>query len=367
MKIFILYSNYLNDTHDKVTVGGVQTYITNLCNILKKMDWEIHIIQFGNKDAQIKFKGIDVTIVHSKHSNPQKLYRVVKEKAESSDLVLFATDWIIVNGEYNSIAIQHGVAWDKPMLEKKGLGLFFEYYKRAWKDWSLIKKLSLVDQVMCVDYNFINWYRSQIPCSKLQMKAIPNFTEIADFNLISKQKNAKTINILFARRFFNYRGTRVFGNAITRILEKYNNVKVTLAGDGPDEMWLKNKLKNYTNVSFIMYESNESLDVHADKHIAVIPTTGSEGTSLSLLEAMSSQCAVICTNVGGMTNIVLDNYNGLMINPLEEELYLAISMLIENEKLRYRLAEKAYETVKTSFSYEIWENKWKDIFCNYEK
>ncbi|WP_420491566.1 glycosyltransferase [Neobacillus drentensis] len=51
---------------------------------------------------------------------------------------------------------------------------------------------------------------------------------------------------------------------------------------------------------------------------------GSEGTSLSLLEAMAAKCAEIATNVGGMTNIILDNYNGLIINPDESELYLAL-------------------------------------------
>ena len=46
---------------------------------------------------------------------------------------------------------------------------------------------------------------------------------------------------------------------------------------------MKAQLVDYSNVHFISYKSNESLLIHLDKDIAVVPTVGSEGTSLSLL------------------------------------------------------------------------------------
>ncbi len=124
-------------------------------------------------------------------------------------------------------------------------------------------------------------------------------------------------------------------------------------------------MEKFKNVSFITYKSDESLSVHADKHIAVVPTLGSEGTSLSLLEAMASHCAVICTNVGGMTNIIIDRYNGLMINPNTEELYDAMKKAILDAKLRNRLAINAYNSVKEGFSFELWCEKWKSVLLMY--
>ena len=129
---------------------------------------------------------------------------------------------------------------------------------------------------------------------------------------------------------------------------------------------MKSELEEFENVKFIRYESHESLEIHQDKDIAVIPTIGSEGTSLSLLEAMTAQCAVICTNVGGMTNIVLDNYNGLMINPDENSLYNAMKKLILDEKLRQKLSQRAYVTVKEGFSYDIWKEKWISVLKELE-
>jgi len=107
------------------------------------------------------------------------------------------------------------------------------------------------------------------------------------------------------------------------------------------------------------------LEIHKDKHIAVVPTVGSEGTSLSLLEAMSAQCAVVCTNVGGITNIVLNNYNGKIVNAGDvDQLYQAIKELIDNPESRERLAKTGYETVKYAFSYERWVNQWSEVIKN---
>ena len=82
---------------------------------------------------------------------------------------------------------------------------------------------------------------------------------------------------------------------------------------------------------------------------------------------MSAQCAVIASNVGGMTNIILDNYNGLMVNAGDaEDLYLAIKRLLDNIDDRRRLSLKAYETVKLAFSYERWVEKWTQVLNSVE-
>mgnify|MGYP002461740223 FL=1 len=124
---------------------------------------------------------------------------------------------------------------------------------------------------------------------------------------------------------------------------------------------MRGRLEAYDNVEFTVYESADSLKIHQNQHVAVVPTVGSEGTSLSLLEAMSAGCSPICTNVGGMTNIVINGYNGLMISPNADALYQAMKNLVEDEALRLRLAEKARETVCLGFSYDKWKDEWLKI------
>ena len=145
-------------------------------------------------------------------------------------------------------------------------------------------------------------------------------------------------------------------------MKKYNNVSITFAGEGPDEEYINNKFKNNSKVTITKYNSNESLAIHSRHDIAVVPTIGSEGTSLSLLEAMASGCVAICSNVGGMTNIILDGFNGIMFDPYnEDDLYYAIERVITDKALRQKLAENGYKTVKESFSLDIWKERWSRV------
>ena len=152
--------------------------------------------------------------------------------------------------------------------------------------------------------------------------------------------------------------------AVQRLLLEFPNISVTFAGEGPDEGFLHKTFHHCDQVKFIKYQSNESFDIHKDKDIAVIPTIGSEGTSLSLLEAMASRCAVICTNVGGMTNIVIDGYNGVIIGPTSDELYYALKQMILNPEQKSILADKAYDSVANGFSLIKWKEKWNKIINN---
>ena len=215
-----------------------------------------------------------------------------------------------------------------------------------------------VKYVVCVDYNFVNWFRAVFPYPITQFRVIPNFAPICE--RVNKQPNR--INIIFARRFELFRGTRVFGTAIRRLLDEYSNVFVTIAGWGPDEKWLHEQLDQYKNVSFTEYSSSDSINIHKDKHIAVVPTVGSEGTSLSMLEAMSAQCAVVVSDVGGMTNVVIDGFNGRLVPAGDSnKLYEALKDIIDHPDKMKKYSERGYETVRESLSYERWANDWKDV------
>ena len=356
MTIHIINYRYLSVDLSEKTVGGIQTYIDNLCLINKLNGFNTKIYQIASYNKEVDYDNCTVVGIQCKTS---KLSKNAIKKVKGKELVIFATEELIIKYDGPSIAIQHGIYWDRPNISVQNKILNNLYtFRRARQAYSKICQMEYANKIVCVDYNFINWYRSQVAFPSLNTIAIPNFTEIP--KLIEKPKGV--INIIFARRFMRFRGTRVFVKAIIPILEKCQNISVTLAGEGPEEQYLRDRLEKFSNVKFIKYSSNESLNVHEKMHIAIIPTTGSEGTSLSLLEAMASQCAVICTDVGGMTNVVLDGYNGLMVKAGDsKQLEMAIYGLLEDEEQRMQLAENAYKTVKQSFSLECWKNKWSKL------
>lgn len=366
-KIYIICDRFFDINKKNVSIGGIQTYILNLCDVAQKESLIPVVIQNGNLFQIDYFKGIEIVTVRTSNIPSYRLqnyilWRYYKNNSTSEDILLYATEGMVQRWKKGkTLSIQHGISWDIPK-EGKGsrlsniIGLLKKAKYAIW----LSKKISYLDKIVCVDYNFVNWYKTQINYINTEYIVIPNFTRIAKECVLKKSEDDR-VRIIFARRFQVYRGTRLFADVIAALLNKYSNLLVTIAGEGPDEPYLHDKLDKWDNVQFTKFSCEESIDMHSDKDIAVVPTVGSEGTSLSLLEAMSAGCAVICTNVGGMTNIVIDNYNGLMVNPEFNQLYKALERLILDSELRKRIAIRGRETVCEAFSYEIWESRWRKV------
>lgn len=362
---FIIYERYYDFNSDKIVAGGVQTYITNLIPLLNRVDYNCIVFQFSEKDVseRVELPSCKIySIANTEKDGICKIDLMMKQILmkidKENDLLIFA-DHILTyrNDVKHTLSIQHGIHWDiRKEKSRSNLKMFLSKARFAYNEHM---KMKYVKHVVCVDYNFLNWYRAQVDVPNSNFTVIPNFTKISEVN----EKSDEVIRIIFARRFVKHRGTHVFVDAINHILEEYSNVEVTVAGRGPEEKFLHQKLDKWSDkVSFMQYSSEQSLDIHANKNIAVVPTVGSEGTSLSLLEAMSAQCAVICTDVGGMTNIILNNYNGIMVEAGNaEQLYCAIKELIDNPIKRNLIAKRGYETVKEAFSYEQWSKKWLEV------
>ncbi len=98
--------------------------------------------------------------------------------------------------------------------------------------------------------------------------------------------------------------------------------------------------------------------IYRQADIVLIPTRSAEGTSLSCLEAMASGKAVIAGCTGGLTDLIIDGYNGLLLRPLTaKSLSESLELLINEPELRRSLGEKAQDTAR-AFSLEIWKKRW---------
>jgi len=364
MKILdIIYIRYYDSKGEKMTIGGIQTYISHLVNLTSRLNITVRIFQYADisfeKNINDKTKIIGLRIPATKR-NADFLYKsVCKTRNKNFTYVtLFATDMLIPSYKVtNSIAIQHGIYWDCEGHKKRSF--LRSFLSRTYEAYHIVKRLRNVEEVVCVDHNFICWHRTQLHKRKVKLIPILNFTKIGP--IAPPKSTDGKVRIIFARRFFDYRGTRIFAKAAKHLLNENANIEVILAGEGPDEKWLKAELAAYPNVTFTHYHSEESIAFHLKFDIAVIPTTGSEGTSLSLLEAMSAHCAIVCTNVGGMTNIIIDGFNGIMVSPTSESIYEGLNTLVKDNMLRNELAENGFKTVKTAFNLEKWEAKWTKV------
>lgn len=106
--------------------------------------------------------------------------------------------------------------------------------------------------------------------------------------------------------------------AVKLLHDRGVNASLTVAGDGPERGALEKlaaSLNLERSVTFLGFRRDVAA-IFADIDIFVLSSV-SEGTSVTLLEAMAAGKPVVVTNVGGNPAIVKDGINGLLVPPRE--------------------------------------------------
>ena len=374
--IYIFASRFYNFEKHCINIGGTQTYIQCLAELFVKKGFNVKIfdIKKGRKVVQKDALGVIRIEEFLFDGNLDKAYHnFYRTSVIDDDLVVIGSDeYAIYPGNHeNVISIQHGIGWDIPrsFSGKKRYSFLFPLYKFGMNKRRIQKYLTSSNYV-CVDYNYYNWLKTVYDVAdNRNLKVIPNFTEIkySHEEIQDKLNNINTprkARILFARRFQDYRGAIVWAKIVARLSNEYPALTFTFAGEGPCEKEMKRVLSQTPNVMFTQYHTKDSVQFHRQFDIAVIPTFFSEGTSLSACEAMAAGCYPIACHVGGLTNIIIDGFNGTLCYPSEESIYQAVKyvMSLDIEDFR-KVSFAAYETVKNAFSKELWEARWVDYLA----
>ena len=374
MKAAILYNKFFDHDGNEQHIGGVETYMMHLARLCLEMNMETTIYQWSNHPFEKSLEGFNVKGMPVCHlrlkKRRQSFYQAVSAEIDmEKDILIFGADHVNVpTNNPRHISIQHGVSWDLPakyMTSRKIVkyewaaklkkARSINFYKRSFEN---------CPNTVCVDYNFINWYRTTVTkeLEGHRIWIIPNFSQIAPENQVKQRDYERNlIHILFARRFVQMRGTRNIAEAAKYLLSRYRNIRFTFAGEGPDENWLRGLFDTEKRVQFTRYMPDETLDIHLKHDIAVVPSVASEGTSLSVAEAMATGCPVVATATGGITNMIINRYNGILVMPNAQSLCEGIESLIENPELRRRIGLRAYETAKEAFSLDQWKKSWQSV------
>ncbi len=372
MKAAILYYGLLDEDGSQQRIGGIETYILNLTKVCRDLGWDVTIFQYGVKEFSVRMdecvvKGVPVKGLSHERKKERLFAAAGRDMDTARDVIIFGADHISVRTRARrAVAIQHGIAWDLPAQHLTDHLLCRFSWARTLKKIKArrdaVRRFENCRNRVCVDYNFLNWYRTMVPCEPSgNIWVIPNCAPVLSDEELAGRANGSTIRILFARRFVEFRGTRLFAGVVKRLLEQYPHVEFTFAGEGPDEPWLRETFAHQPRVTIMKYLPQASKDVYLRHHIAVIPSLASEGTSLSVAEAMGAGCAVAATCVGGITNMILDGHNGLLVMPDSNSLYAALRTLIENDVLRRDLGAAARQCTQISFSLPAWRQRWQAV------
>ena len=132
---------------------------------------------------------------------------------------------------------------------------------------------------------------------------------------------------------------------------------MTFAGSGTFERYIVEKFANSRRVTIEAVPHDKMYELLNRSHIAVIPSTYSEGTSLSCLEAMAAGCAIVATDIGGLCNIVIPDFNGILVRPNVSDIVIAVSGLANDLQRAETIANRGYDMICHSFSLSTWRNR----------
>ena len=220
-------------------------------------------------------------------------------------------------------------------------------------------------------------------CNKKKVIALPNsfnFIEINKSNIIYNKDFKHMNNIPIDKYIFGYIGRLIDLKGINLLIEsfnlfqeKYTDSILIIVGEGDEKEKLMNLVKIY-NLSTKIYFMGYRRDVYNWLNIfnSFILTSKREGLPLTILEAMAMKKIVISTAVGGICELIKNNYNGILIEERSPQLLLkSMEYVYENKNEVKEIEENAYKHLKLNYSIEDYINNihkvYKSLFQLHKK
>jgi len=211
-------------------------------------------------------------------------------------------------------------------------------------------------------------------CKKNKITVIP-----LGFDLQIFQKNMEEKRKLFRKKYSikddeiavgiigrltSIKNHRYFLNMLKLLLDQTNNkIRAFIIGDGEDRAMLESYAKqldiSYTTEKDVVHDKElcfTSWEKEIDKVNAgldiVTLTSLNEGTPVSLIEAQAANNPIVATNVGGVSDILIENETGLLADRNDFiDFAKQLNKMIDDKTLRDYMTQKGFNFVNTKFGY----------------
>lgn len=368
MKVSILTSVFyqqVEEIHgqDRIIFGGAERYLIELAKFLRFQGHEVLIYQAmtGKELIEKEFAGFKIKCIPVMDSwdfqTAPNLNAAFYEMSLDADLrIYFVTfvAWPLVKSP--CISISHGIFWDFPG------SLITHIYHRDKEEFFNRQAFGVkaVDACVTVDTNVRNFFAAMEPGSERKMHYIPNFVDTQVFKPADGREDGP-LRVLYPRRLVAPRGI----NEFMSLASKFPDIDFLLCGQATSEETEYSLggifSKEIPNLKAIHRPMDQMSEVYQAADIAIVPTRAAEGTSLSCLEAMATGMPIITTPVGGLPNLVIDRYNGLLVDLNHDSLSGALEELINNPNARAIYGQRNRQMAVDAFDIELWKQRWLDV------
>lgn len=324
---------------------------------------EVHLITYDPMN-----RTIEGVIEHVVDSRWQNLYFAfiprhirIKRIVHSIKPDLIHAHFIAKYGFHLPILKNHPsiiTAWGDDVLILPKKSLLIHWYSK--------KVLNYVDLVYVVSHDIGNHITSDFGISSKKIKYLPFGIDtdlfFPEFKNDSRIRN--TIEVFSNRGFFPVYDNETLVIGFAAAYNKNKCLRLTLKGNGPDEKKIRGLVQTLGISDVVTFrQKTDYCNVPNDYRNAdiFISTSRSDGTPVSLLEAMASGLPCVATSVGGVPEVIEDKKTGLLIEPGSPEgVTKALLTLAGNAEFRLKLGEAARDTVMKG-------GQWKTLMAQADK
>lgn len=313
---------------------------------------------YQNK-ANLRYRPIQI------YFNPYKVYRkdfweeffikkaTIYLKREKNDIDLVEGHGINaipgINVGLPTVTTMHGVdRWiaNPPKLRKIVLGKSNKIIAITKRVQSQLIERGVDEKKISVIYNGVDF--DNIANTRFTSK---------DF-LIKYGINPDKRIILSVHNFSKVKNTMRIVQSFVNIKGIYDDYQLVFIGDGPEKRYYVDyvKRKKIKDVHFLgkLFKTDLYL-FYKVANVFLMPSL-KESWGIVFLEAMAAKCAVILSKNCGVTEIVKDNKDGIIVDPNSQpEIDDALKTLIDDDEFRRRLGESGNKLAR-KFN---WENQGK--------
>jgi len=203
--------------------------------------------------------------------------------------------------------------------------------------------------------------RLGVPEEKVELLPYPG-VDVQEFTCTRAENPAEHAVILSHGRLVRKRGVSDLIRAFPAIAKELPHCRLVVVGDGPDReqlIRLARDLNVLDRTDFVGLVPHERIAAHVQSSDVVVIPSLIEGHSCSVLEAMAAGRPVVATDVGGISEVISNGENGVLVEPgRPDQISAAVVKILRDREFAQKLGRNAVVTarefdVKRSASEEL--------------
>lgn len=266
----------------------------------------------------------------------------------------------------------HSGCWLKSAIAARLAGvkhIFYTEHGRTFPEKKMgllldIIASKLTDQVITVSKNLEDYMARYVLSKNIKLSTISNGIDVGRFYLYRNLNKDRHLVIGIVARLSPVKNIETLLHAIKIVIAHCPDIVVNIVGDGPEKenlITLSAQLQIQDKVNFLGFR-RDIPEIVSQFDIFVLCSL-SEGTSITLLEAMAAGKPIVATNVGGTPVLVKDGEGGFLFVPGDVAMFAGhIMKLVTDHQLRVKMGEYNISRVAQYFSVKAMVHEYERLY-----